>query len=180
MSSPQAPAFPCEPVALSYFDQAPVRHRFQVELPVTPARLFEVFEDPESWPRWVPGIGRVIWTSPRPFGPGTTRTVQFWGGMEVYEVFSRWEAGREMSFYFTGTSEEVWRAFGEHYRVEDLGGGRCRLTWRVAFTPAGTFGRIYPLVGWMMRLALSTYMRLLRRYCARLPAAAIAADPANA
>ena len=47
------------------------------------------------------GIDRVDWTSPRPFGVGTTRTVTFQGGgMEVYETFIAWDPGKHMAFTF--------------------------------------------------------------------------------
>jgi hypothetical protein len=181
MNTPQAPAetrpfnadkpfIACAPSSLSLFEDAKVLLVFSVEIPVSPDRLFEVFEDPESWPRWAQGIGEVVWTSPRPFGVGTTRTVIFWGGMEVYEDFVVWEPGQEMGFVFYGTTQEVWTRFGEHYQVVDHGDGSCALTWTVAYDPTGVFARIHFLVGWMMKLNLRSYMWRLRRYCARLPA----------
>ena len=179
MEHPASPPFPCEPIALSYFDEAPVRASRSVELPVSPARLFAIFADPASWPKWVPGIGSVHWTSPEPFEVGTTRTVVFWGGMEVYELFTHWEDGREMAFHFTGTNQEVWKAFGEHYLVEDLGDGRSRLTWRMAFETAGTAAKVFPLVGWMLGPTMSLYMTLLKRYCARHRAPAAQLDAAK-
>ena len=116
--NPDLPYFPCAPTDAGFFDAAPVKNRYTVTLPVSPQRLFEIFEDPASWPRWAPGIGRVEWTSPRPYGVGTTRTVTFWGGMEVYEEFVRWAPGEEMAFVFRGITQEVWRRFGERYEVE--------------------------------------------------------------
>jgi len=179
MTAPDAPAetrpfnpdksfFPCAHSDLSLFSKAKVRMMFSVDIPVGPDRLFDVFEDPESWPRWAQGIGRVIWTSDTPFSVGTTRTVVFWGGMEVYEDFIAWDRGKEMAFVFYGTTQLVWDRFGEHYQVEDNGDGSCRLTWRVAYDPAGIFARIHFLVGWLMKLNLRSYMWRLRRYCARL------------
>jgi len=168
---PTSPPFPCEPIELSYFQEAPTRASRVVELPVSPARLFEVFADPASWPRWVPGIGSVHWTSPQPFEVGTTRTVVFWGGMEVYELFSRWEDGREMAFHFTGTNQEVWRSFGEHYLVDDLGDGRCRLTWTMAFETTGPAAKVFPLLRWMLAPTMGFYLALLKRYCRKLSTA---------
>jgi hypothetical protein len=162
------PYLPCVPLTLDDFDRAPVRFTYTTELDCTPDALFDVFEDAESWPRWAIGIGRVIWTSPEPYGVGTTRTVVFWGGMQVYETFLDWERGRRMAFTFDGTTERVWTSFGERYTVEDLGGGRCRLTWLVAYTPAGWFGRLHGWIAPVMRFNLGTYMWWLRRYVARL------------
>ena len=161
------PVVRCASSDASYFTDAPIRPRFPWELPVTPEQLFAVFEDPESWPKWVHGIGKVVWTSPPPYGVGTTRTVIFWGGMEVYEEFVVWEAGRRMAFVFYGTTQEVWKRFGEHYEVEPLPDGGCRLVWTVAYEPTGVFAKIHWMIGWMLKLNLSSYMWRLKRYCRR-------------
>jgi len=158
------PFIPCEPFDRSFFETAPQVYVNRVELPCTAAQLFEVFEDPDSWSRWALGIGEVEWTSPKPYGPGTTRTVRFWGGMCVYEDFFLYDAPREMAFQFYGTTELVWSRFGEHYEVEDLGRGRCRLTWTVAYEAAGTFRTIHALVRPTMTLNFKLYMWRLKRY----------------
>ncbi len=165
--NPDKPYFPCKDSDFGLFSTAPVLLSFQKNLPVTPDQLFDVFEDPTSWPRWAHGIGRVVWTSPKPFGVGTTRTVYFWGGMEVYEDFVRWERGEEMAFVFYGTTQDVFLRFGEHYVVQPMEGG-CRLTWTVAFEPAASWASFLPLAKPMLRANLASYMWRLGRYCARL------------
>ncbi|TNE84861.1 MAG: SRPBCC family protein [Deltaproteobacteria bacterium] len=153
----------CVPLTSEQIRAQPVCFVYEKELPCTPEQLFEVFEDPTSWPKWAPGIGKVIWTSPKPYGVGTTRTVVFWGGTEVYEEFVAWDAPREMAFTFNGTSEEIWNSFGEHYRVEETPGG-CKLTWTVGYDPTGGFGRVHRFIKPIMRFNLGFYMVLLRRY----------------
>ena len=162
------PFIACEPVERTFFETAPQRYVNQVTLPCSADALFAVFEDPASWPRWATGIGEVEWTSPKPYQPGTTRTVRFWGGMCVYEDFFLYDPPREMAFHFYGTSELVWSRFAEHYRVEALGDDRCRLTWTVAYEPAGVFGRLHLLIRPIMQLNFRIYMWRLRRYVARL------------
>ena len=162
------PFMECRLFEPEFFDSAPCRYVNVVELPVSAEQAFDVFEDPESWPKWAPGIGSVEWTSPKPYGPGTTRTVRFWGGMAVYEDFNVFDRPREMCFRFYGTSERVWNAFGERYRVEALGDDRCRLEWTVAFDPAGWFGRLQPLIRPALAVNFKLYMWLLKRYCRRL------------
>jgi hypothetical protein len=157
--------FECHRAGLELYTSASMRFVYDVELDCSPTRLFEIFEDPASWPVWAsPGITRVEWTSPRPYGVGTTRTVFFMGGMEVYEDFIAWDPGKEMAFIFVGTSQEVWWTFGEHYRVEDLGNDRCKLTWTVAFEPRGAFAKIAPLIRPAMWLNLKLYTRKLVAY----------------
>lgn len=165
-TDPGKPFHACRSFDVGFFDTAPCRFVNVVELPVPPDRLFAVFEDPASWPRWAPGIGEVTWTSEAPYRPGTTRTVRFWGGMSVYEDFFVYDPPREMAFRFYGTSERVWDAFGERYVVEDLGDGRSRLTWTVAYAASGWIGR--RPARWAMALNFKLYLRLLARYCRRL------------
>lgn len=153
----------CTPITVEGIHAQPVVFQYEKQLPCTPAQLFEVFADPTSWPRWAPGIGKVIWTSPKPYGVGTTRTVVFWGGTEVYEEFIAWEDDREMAFTFLGTSEEIWTSFGEHYLVEETPDG-CKLTWTVGYDPTGGFGRVHRFIKPVMRFNLGTYMFWLRRY----------------
>ena len=157
------PFFACDTFERDFFATAPCRFTQAIALPCTPEALFEVFEDPTSWPRWAPGIGEVEWTSPKPFGPGTTRTVRFWGGMSVYEDFFVYDPPREMAFRFYGITEQIWTAFGEHYVVEPTAEG-CHLTWAVAFTPAGWFARWQPLIRPAFRVNFRLYLWLLRRH----------------
>lgn len=162
---PALPWFPCDSFGDEGYDNAPVRFTFDRRMPVTADRLFEIFEDPESWPVWALGIGEVRWTSPLPFGPGTTRTVVFWGGMQVYETFTGWERGRLMQFQFVGASQLVWSSFGERYEVKDEGDGTCSLRWTVVYAPAGVVVKIHPMLGPLPRLTLGSYMAALARYC---------------
>ena len=71
--------FPCRPVDFSFFDTAPMRFKNAVELDASPDRVFSIFEDGESWPRWFRAIHKVQWTSDKPYGVGTTRTVWLTG-----------------------------------------------------------------------------------------------------
>ena len=163
------PFVPCRTFGPEWFDRAPVRFHNSVVLPVSRARLFEVFADPDSWSKWATGIGGVEWTSPEPYGPGTTRTVTFWGGVKVYEDFFAYdpEAGH-MAFCFYGTTEPIWTRFGENYQVADLGPNRCRLDWTVAYDPTGVFGRIHWMLKPVMALNLASYMWRLKSYLRRL------------
>lgn len=72
--------YPCERVGLSFTETAPYLFRNTVDLAITPEQLFEVLADPQAWPRWATVITKVTWTSPEPFGAGTTRIVEMRGG----------------------------------------------------------------------------------------------------
>lgn len=67
--------FTCRPVDASFFDIAPMRFKNEVEPDAPPAMVFAIFDDEQSWPEWFRAIHKVVWTSNKPHGVGSTRTV---------------------------------------------------------------------------------------------------------
>jgi ribosome-associated toxin RatA of RatAB toxin-antitoxin module len=146
-----------------------LQHLFQVYVNervvnTTSDGLFAILDDEGSWPVWVPGIERVDWTTERPFGVGTTRTVFFTGGMQIFETFTAWNHAERMAFCLTGASQRVWWAFGEDWQVSDLGDGRCHVRWLVGYEPRFVFRAIHFLVRPLMSLALSKMLDNLSSY----------------
>jgi hypothetical protein len=87
----------------------------------------------ESALSWCRALAGVTWTSPRPFGVGTTRTVRTPLGLLVLkEVYFRWEEGRRKSFYVSEATLPLFRCFAEDYLVEETSPTSCRFTWTVA------------------------------------------------
>jgi hypothetical protein len=127
-------------VDASLFETAPWRFVTAVEVPASAAEVFHTFEDGAQWPRWFKGIRRVTWTSPKPYGVGTTRTVEL-DALTVFEHFFRWQSGERFSFYVTHATVPLFRALAEDYLLEDLAPGRCRFTYTVAIEP-GLLGRL--------------------------------------
>ena len=125
--------FRCRPVELDFLGSAPWRFETVVELRASPERVFALFEDGESWPRWFPGIRRVEWTTPDPKGVGTTRTVSL-GLAAAHEYFLAWEPGRRFAFRFEGANRPLFRAGVEDYVLEPSGAG-TRFTYVVALEP---------------------------------------------
>ena len=146
---------PCTAVNLEFFERAPYCFTATEIVRASPARIFEVFEDAHAWTVWADPIQHVEWTSPKPFGLGTTRTVTMSGGMVGWEEFIAWEPGKRMAFCFTHVAKDNIESFAEDYVVEDLGDGRCRVTWRMAMAPKGAsklFMPIFkPLLGFFIR-----------------------------
>jgi len=113
-----------KPVAEDYLATAPqssVVHRF----PFPPEMVWNALLDAQAWTQWLP-ITKVTWTSPKPFGPGTTRTVEV-GPQVIEETFFAWEEGRRMVFRFERSSLPVSAAV-EDYRVVAVPGG-CEMHW---------------------------------------------------
>ncbi len=131
----ERPWFSCEPVDESFFASAPVKliARFEVRRPAADVWGELTGERPLHWCRI---LQEVRWTSPRPFGVGTTRYVKaLWGANLFREHYFRWEEGRQHSFYVAQSSAPLARRFAEDYLVEPTGDGSCRFTWLIAFEP---------------------------------------------
>lgn len=164
----------CRAVGLEFIDQAPARFEAEVVVRASPAEIFDVFEDADAWPRWALPIRHVEWTSPRPYGVGTTRTVTMIGGVGK-EVFIAWDRGRHMAFRFTETTMPHTAAFAEDYRVEDLGDGRARVRWVMAMEPTGPSRTMLRVFGFAMRLGLQHMLNRFRSYVEERSRAAAAA-----
>ena len=126
--------FACRPVDAGFFDTAPIVFRHSVQVAATAARAFSYFEDERAWPEWFTDITRVVWTSPRPFGVGTTRTVTL-KTLTVDEQFFRWEQGRRFSFFLTSATLPLFEALAEDYLLEETSPGSTRFTYTVAIAP---------------------------------------------
>ena len=118
--------FPCYPVDASFFDTAPMRFRNTVELAARPADVFAIFEDSRHT--------QEVWTSDKPYGVRTTRTVWL-TGVTVQERFFRWELDRRFSFYLTGHSMPLAHALAEDYLLDEVAAGKTRFTYSVAIEP---------------------------------------------
>lgn len=158
--------FECRVVSSEFFQTAPCRFTTEREIPATPTVLFQIFEDENSWPIWASGIEKVVWTTPRPFGVGTKRTVMLQGGLVVDELFIAWEPSQRMTFCFVSANQKVWWAFAEDYVVTDLGAGRCKLRWTVAFEPRGMYRVLMAVAGPGMRWWLRKITNSLAQYAA--------------
>jgi hypothetical protein len=85
---------------------------------------------------WCRILQDVRWTSPRPFGVGTTREVKALGGANTLrEHYFLWEEGRRHSFYALQSSGPLFKALAEDYLVEPRGEDACRFTWTIAVEP---------------------------------------------
>jgi hypothetical protein len=129
--------FKTEPVDESFFDTAPVRLKktFEIDRPASEVWDELTGEHPLHWCR-ILGDG-INWTSDRPFGVGTTRTVSALKGANKFrEYFFRWEEGRQQSFYVLEASGPLVKRFAEDYLVEPVTDTSCRFTWIVAYEPS--------------------------------------------
>ena len=130
------PFFTTAPVDESFFEEAPeiLVGRLEIDRPAAEVWGELVGDRPLSWCR-ILGDG-ISWTSERPFGVGTTRTVKALKGLsEMREYYFRWEEGHRHSFYVVEASAPLYKRFAEDYLVEEITAEMCRFTWTFAWEP---------------------------------------------
>jgi hypothetical protein len=127
--------FSLRPCDEGFFATAPARYVGTIDVPLPADRIWADLTSDDTL-AWCRVISRARWTSPRPFGVGTTRTVRLrLGLLTVDEVYFRWEEGRRQSFYVSQASLPLIRRFAEDYLVEETTPGSSRLTWTIAAEP---------------------------------------------
>ena len=127
--------FKLQPVDEAFFEAAPWRfmRAFEIGRPANEVWAELVADGALSFCRSLRG---AKWTSPRPFGVGTKRTMpSLFGALVVDEVYFRWEEGRRQSFYAERTSLPMFRRLAEDYLVEETSPGSSRFTWTIVLDP---------------------------------------------
>ena len=156
-----------KPADASAFLDAPIVYRFPVRLPVRPERVWQSLASDRSMWDWNLGVKRLTWTSPRPFGVGTTREVVLpFGAMTVREQFFRWDEGKGYSFYVAETDRPLVEQFAEDYVIEPDGDGTL-FTWTIALEPKRVLGPVMRLAGPLNKLAFGQVPRAAKKYFAR-------------
>jgi hypothetical protein len=127
--------FTLAPTEPEFLTSAPKVYSETMEIPQSAQAVWEELttDTPFSWCR---ALSRIQWTSPRPFGVGSTREVRARGGLVYRERFFRWEEGKRQAFCVTEASMPVIRRHAEDYLVEPLGPDRCQFTWTIAVEPS--------------------------------------------
>jgi polyketide cyclase/dehydrase/lipid transport protein len=137
--------FSLQPCDEAFFESAPVRDAatFDIPLPAETVWAELTAGDALGWCRALD----IDWTSPRPFGVGTTRTARVYKGtaLVLRERFFTWEEGRRKSFYGLEASLPAYRRLAEDYLVEPTSDESCRLTWVIASEPTALGRAMAPL-----------------------------------
>ncbi|AXB43366.1 SRPBCC family protein [Amycolatopsis albispora] len=113
------------------------RFRFphEVHIAAPPERVWQVLAADDALVSWSKLITGAAWTSPRPFGVGTTRTVTVGGVASLRERFYRWDEGSRMTFSAEAANRPGFRRFAEDLRLLPETGG-TRLCWTFAVDAA--------------------------------------------
>lgn len=121
------------PVELDFVDSAPVRLVFAREVSASPDAVYRALaEDVVGWPQWFSAV-----TLARPLDGGARREVRLKGGTRFLETIVAAEPGEVYAYRVDETNAPGLRALLEEWRVQDVGGGRCRVQWTFAVDAPG-------------------------------------------
>ncbi|NIB44679.1 hypothetical protein HBA55_34180 [Pseudomaricurvus alkylphenolicus] len=138
-------------VDLDYLNKGANCVHVSVEINRSAQEVFSALEQAEIWVQAYDSIREFVWTSPKPFGKGTTRTVSLvlpaQPLIKGVEEFIVWEQNKRMVFYYAQMSKKLFSALLEDYRVVDKGNARCELVWDLGYQGAG----IYRPLFWLMK-----------------------------
>ena len=126
--------YPLEPADDDFLTSAPHVFNYQKRFAATPADVWQQLTSDESIAAWGPTLKSVTWTSPRPFGVGTTREVAPPIGPRMRERYFLWEEGRRHSFAVYESTASLFTRFAEDYLVEPDGNDTL-FTWTLAIEP---------------------------------------------
>lgn len=138
--------YPLEPADDDFIASAPHVFRYRTRLDATPDEVWESITSDDSMAPWSPMITSITWTSPRPFGVGTTCEVSSPIGPRVRERYFRWDEGHSHAFYVYESAAPFLKRFAEDYVVEPDGDG-TQFTWVVAMEPKKAWALLFKVVG---------------------------------
>ncbi|WP_293002200.1 SRPBCC family protein [Mycobacterium sp.] len=125
--------YPLEAADAEFLESAPHIFRYQRRFVAPPEQVWESLASNASISAWGPAIKEVTWTSPRPFGVGTTREVAGLGA-RARERFFRWNEGHDYAFAVYESTVPLFNRFAEAYAVEPDDGGTL-FRWTVSSEP---------------------------------------------
>ena len=138
---------------LAFFDTAPIRLTYTMHLNASADAVWAglVAEKPLAWCKALDGK----YTSPRPFGVGTTRAVGAnFNLVQLQERFFVWDDDkRTHAFYVEKCNAPAFERFAEHYEITPAEQG-CKFVWKFALS-----GR--PGLGLLLKLSNPIAKRVL-------------------
>lgn len=119
----------------TFLETSRFRFAHTVELPARPEQVWRVLTADGAPASWARGITAAVWTSSRPFGIGTTRTVTVGhGAAALRERFYRWDEGSRMTFSAEAANRPGLRRFAEDITLR-AHSDATRLVWTFALEP---------------------------------------------
>lgn len=148
----------------STFTGAAHVYRYPARFPAPPERVWASLASDESVRAWPLGLRSLTWTSPRPFGVGSTREVVLpLGVMTLREEFLRWDEGRGYAFFVREADRPWFRSFAENYELAPDGDGTL-FTWTIALEPSARTAPVLRLLAPVMKAGCARLVRAGRQY----------------
>ena len=129
----------------------------------SPAEVWAVLVDHERWPRWFKGVKSCRADSDPAVGVGATRIVTLQGGTRFNERFIAWEEGSLWAFTATAIRPGLMNGLVERCTIAEVGNGRTRVTYRMAFEPATALRPLVPVLRRVLPGRLEAGMKGLAR-----------------
>lgn len=153
---------PLKAIDEHFFKTANLIASATMEAHCPPERLMETLAGDVVWTQWAPALKKVEWTSPKPYGQGSKRTVHLQGGQAVKENFFIWKPNEQVAFYVEEATLPGIESFAENYEITVLNNGQTtRLVWTVAIQVTGIGAWFIPLSRFCMAF---TFKRWLQKY----------------
>lgn len=149
---------PYQPVNLDFFNTANLRVTSVIEARCPSERIMETLRGDVVWTQWAPALKKVEWTSPKPYGQGSTRTVYLAGNQAVRELFFHWDENHRAAFYVVEGTLPGMQSFAEDYRIEPVNADVMRLTWTVAIELTGLQKYLAPVSAFFMKRVLQIWL----------------------
>lgn len=137
---------------LGFVDRAPVVVRAEVTLPASPAAVWPAFADARAWMDWFTGMRDAHYTSPAPYGVGSTRSVRVMG-LAADETILAFDPGQCFAFRVDSANAPGLNALVEVVTFEPVGAG-TRVLYRQALEPRGWLRPLVPLLRGQMKRGL--------------------------
>jgi hypothetical protein len=137
-----------------FLEAAPFRYVYTVDRSVPPESIWAALTADNTLVSWSPLVTGLRWTTPRPFGVGTTREVTMLRLLTTRERYYRWDSGRRKTFTAVAASVPGLRRLAEDNVVERTPGG-SRFIWTLVLEPGPILKPILrltnPITTWMIR-----------------------------
>jgi len=98
--------FPIKKVGFKYLETAPALFINRVDINASSLEVFNSFADEKAWTTWFPDIVGMKWTCQKPYGVGSSRTVNI-KAMTGYERIIAWDPGKRFTFYLKNAKLEL-------------------------------------------------------------------------
>jgi uncharacterized protein YndB with AHSA1/START domain len=141
---------------------AALRYTHFVDISQPPQRVWAALTSDDALVSWSPVITAARWTSPRPFGVGTTRVVTLGGVARLEERFYRWEEGSHMTFTVDAASIPGLKRFAEDIALQPTPGG-TRLIWTFALEGNALLRPLLAAASPVNRIVTKSIARGIRR-----------------